>query len=770
MKARRSDVLVRYLGRRLSGRSLNGKLSVLFLLAGTGVAALSLLLLSVVEWAFSRKAIHDDYAVIAGIIADNVNAAVQFGNEKSARDVLAVLSLKKGLVYAEVLLPDGETFAEHGTRPEARMSWELGAESVVRVSYLNSRIEAVAPLIRPREGVVGYVYISGDLDDVYATLVLKAAAVIVAMLLAGLFVLRMASRLGAVITQPILELADTARRISQGHDFSQRQAKAYDDETGQLVESFNSMMDLIQSRDAIIRSNEERFREYFELGVVGMAILDDASRFLEANGELARLLGTTVEELKASVFDEWMAPAVGGVEATTFDLLKKRCEPGYSGEHWLRNKQGERVYMIVAVRRIRPPSEGSYRYIVLLQDITGRKRSEEELLASKRAAEAANRSKDEFLSVMSHELRTPLNPILGFVDLLLRMDDDPERVGMLQAVRKSSEHLLRLITDILEFSRSQAGRLELVEEVVDLSEICSSVVELMRPGAAEREVALALRSVDTTLASGEVELLSDQGKIRQLMLNLISNAIKYNRPGGHVWVDGKVVVGPDGGYSLRISVEDTGIGIPEEMQGYVFEPFTQLDMSLQRRHEGVGLGLAICSRIVERMDGRISLRSSVGIGSIFTFELPVAHRRKAGAPQLAAGSFGEGQVSGLAGRKVLLVEDDLYNKLLVEAILKRIGVEFAWAENGLAALERMREEPFDLVLMDIRMPLMDGLEATRRIRQSETEEDRTPIVAMTAHTSERMRGECLRAGMDGYITKPVEYADLQGYIRRYLAS
>ncbi|MDQ8200939.1 ATP-binding protein [Pelagicoccus enzymogenes] len=787
MRALFSSIWAKLL-RRVSDYSLNRKIALILGLSGLGLILITVVLLAVFDYAFSRRAIVSQYQSLGEVIAMDTTPHLDFEDSIGAEKMLRAFFKNEGLIYGAVFDRYSVKLASIGEIPDG-FAPRFESQGYVELSYLKSRIEVMEPVgsleTGERFGTAlnenalldspgGYVYLVGDLGPIYEAFAVKSLLFVLLLGMGAVLVIWIASRMSRLITVPILELAQTAHRISQDRDFSKRQNKVFNDETGVLVDAFNQMLEQIEEKGAIIRSNEERFREYFELGVAGMAILDSSGRFVEANKRLGELLETDETSLLETVFDDWVVPAEAEKEVGPFQALKERCQPGFSEERWLKGKGGVQIFAIISVRRLaKVLGETDSLYLTLIQDISDRKKAEEALLASKQAAEEANRSKDEFLSVMSHELRTPLNPIIGFVDLLMLTEQNEEQMGMLSSIRRSSEHLLNLITDILEFTRAQGGRLEANPEAFDLPDLCRNAMDIAERSGAANGIEVTLRTLDSKCVPEGVQLFADAGKIRQVVINFLSNAVKYNKDGGKVWLDAKVVELPGEKVEVRIQVEDTGLGISPEMQEFIFEPFTQLDMSLQRKHEGVGLGLSICKRIAECLDGEISVSSEVGKGSVFSLSVPVRYvyderfGESGDAPKLVPRSpeFGV--------NRVLLVEDDVENMKLVEAKLRKLGVPFEWAKNGLVATEKLRDSHYDLVLMDVRMPLMDGLEATKVIRESETERSsgrRVPIVAMTAHASERMRSECHEAGMDGYLSKPVQFEQLECYLKRYLAS
>jgi signal transduction histidine kinase/DNA-binding NarL/FixJ family response regulator len=693
------------------------------------------------EWMSVKANMVRELTTTADVISENCRSSLSFDDSKDAELILSSLRANPTILCCILYDKKGDSFAEY--RKEG-ISKDVKAPIMTERGHVfDSDYLLIFDPITMDQAQIGAISVMADLEPMYQMLrqnILTFIAVLFGSLLIAYVI---SSKLQGVISKPITRLTDIAIDIYEKKEYSIRAEKQSNDEVGILIDSFNQMLEQIQLRDAA---------------------LVDSNQLLEK-----KVLSRTAEITKTN-------------ERLTAEVAER----------------------IKRENELQLAKDGTEKANKRLQESMER--------ANLMAHEAvmANQAKSQFLANMSHEIRTPMNAIIGFSEVLCDSSLDTEQRGFMKIILESANNLLRLINDILDFSKIEAGQLDTETIDFEFSEFIASIDSMLRPKAIEK-------GLEFTIIEDKhfpTHLHTDPTRLRQCIVNILNNAIKFTER-GHIRLHIYMVNKNNDPY-VRFDIEDTGIGIPQEKYNQIFEPFTQADNSHTRKYGGTGLGLTITKQLVELLQGELSLKSEIGKGSTFSvtipagikgdeldrsYRLPLAQEQKPELPQQneiaplpqqtyeavpsqatqikqtieynnkeAAPQPKQRLSSSASGNthynsKVLVAEDSPTNQILIKLLLERMGMKVVIAENGQEAIDMCDKDQFSIIFMDMQMPVMNGYDATRNLKQIGL---KTPIVALTAHAMKGDDKKCYAAGCDDYLTKPIDTNKLKVVLDKYL--
>jgi two-component system sensor histidine kinase/response regulator len=702
----------------------------------------------------------EDLTASAKMIGSNITAALMFHDAGSAREILSALQAKPHVTNACIYDSDGKAFAKYSRDPTEPGSCPPPSQGAG--STANARNIVLFRSIVLNGDSIGAIYIEADLADLNERL-LRFLVIDFVVLLGSLAVaFLLAYRLQRVISGPIQELAETASSVAAHENYSIRAAKTSGDEIGVLFDQFNSMLDRIQQRDVAIQKAhdglEKRVEErtaylnaLIENNPLAIMVLDSAQTVQLCNPAFEQLFQYDRQEVIGKPVDGLLADGDLLSEAHTISLQTRGGKPI---NLMTRRRRKDRSLVDVELHTVglvlNSEVVGS---LVIYQDISVRKLAEEAMQQAKEAAESASRAKSEFLANMSHEIRTPMNGIMGMTELVLDTELDSEQREYLNLAKLSADSLLSLINDILDYSKIEAGKLDIEAIEFNLGDTIGDTMKTLSLRAHQKGLELAY---DTPPDVPDA-LVGDPGRLRQVIVNLIGNAIKFTERGEVILslqTDWKTA----DDIQLHFIISDTGIGIPAEKQAAIFEAFTQADGSMSRTYGGTGLGLTISSRLVALMHGRIWVESELGKGSRFHF---TAHF---GLQKVPARTIVPRDPATLRDMRVLIVDDNATNRQILLKMLINWHTTPLAAESGAKAITALREAQglgrhFPLILVDAQMPEMDGFALAESIKRNP--EWGTATIMMLSSAGQRGDAKrCRELGIAAYLTKPVRQAEL----------
>ncbi len=532
----------------------------------------------------------------------------------------------------------------------------------------------------------------------------------------------------------------------------------------------------IRNTEEQILDNQKRLATIFNAAPVAMVIINENYQIKRANEAALELLKRDFIDICEQAIGNGFrcSHSYDDPRGCSFSSACQQChlrqmlrqvskclEPQALESRWQLLIDGDKTDYWFKIRTVPMPVDGKYHMLVVFSDVTDYKIAEKELRNAKEAAEVANRAKSQFLANMSHEIRTPLNGLLGMIDLTLLTNLTDEQKENLNIAKDCANSLLSVINDILDISKMEAGKLIINSVNFDIKSLIAKTILLHSVRAREKGLSLSYQITNDLPAY----VIGDPNRLQQILNNLISNAIKFTDI-GHVILLVEQQSSANGDILLKFIVSDTGIGISPDEMPHLFRNFSQVDGSYTRKYGGTGLGLAISKQLIELMSGNIGVTSEKGKGSQFFFTI----KFETGQPESSVPQSALEEQSLESELAILLVEDDKGNQILINRMLSRKGYEVEIANNGHEALQILTAKKFDIILMDIQMPEMDGIQTTAKIRELEkNSNDHIPIIAVTAHALQGDKEKFLAAGMDEYLSKPVQLNELFAVIEKMAA-
>ena len=688
------------------------------------------------------------------MIGESCKATLAFNASEEARQDLALLRADPSIVYAILYDKEGKLFAQY-TRDNAEEKNTTHETEPDSCRYRDGYI-VLCQRLELDGDILGTLHIQADLRQMYSSLGKNITIVILMTLLAALIAYILSDRLQKLITKPVSDLVQTTKTVSENKDYSLRCAKNTDDEVGQLVEAYNDMLSQIQQRDlALVDANEtleqrvqhrtEELAKIIENNPTGIIMVDTRTRkVVRANQKACKMSGYSQDALLGQPCNKFICAS----EADRCPILDQQQEVDMS-ERAITKSDGSILPIIKSVVKI--DIDGHEYLLESFTDITKLKEAEVALIKAKEAAEAASLAKSEFLANMSHEIRTPMNGVFGMTEFLLDTDLSTEQREYGETIRNSAESLMTIINDILDFSKIEAKKLSIDPIPFDLQVTLEEMGNMLATRIGEKDVEFIIRYAPGTPR----RVIGDPGRIRQILTNFVSNAVKFTHQ-GHILINVECGKKEDSRANFQFFVEDTGIGIPADKLDSIFDKFTQADNSTTRKYGGTGLGLAISKELVELMGGSIGVKSKESEGSTFWFSLPLEVDLQPDSLTIPR--------SELEDVRILVVDDHEINRRIFDEQLNNWDLRHEIYPSSTEALQALRQakqsgDPYQIAILDYQMPDMDGISLGQAIKSDPDIRD-TVILLLTSvgHRNEVKKVD--EVGFSAYMVKPVNQSQL----------
>ncbi len=570
-----------------------------------------------------------------------------------------------------------------------------------------------------------------------------------------------------LISGPLHQLLKAQSELSQG-DLSSRLAFNECREMSAVAQGFNDMVEQLSLAIRLSEEGEAHYRSLMDTAPDGIITANQKQMIIDFNTAAEYIFGYRRDEVLGQPLHILLPEEYRDMHPEQLRTFEKEADNSRRMSQGRRvhgqRKDGSVVSLEIGIAKV--VGAESVLFTAVVRDATENIKFEQDLLEAKNEAEAATEAKSNFLANMSHEIRTPMNGVLGLTSLLLDSSLDEKQRTHLQTIYNSGESLLSILNDILDFSKIEAGKMDLEEHDFHVGVVCNDIVSILQSKAADKGLSLQ-EELDESVPK---RVRGDSGRLRQILMNLVGNAIKFTEAGSVRIVVRKEQDTDTSGDLLRFSVQDTGIGIPKDRLNKLFRAFSQVDASHARKFGGTGLGLTISKRLSELMGGTIGVTSTEGEGTEFWFTIRIGVAEEDESDVSIDDGVIEFTEQEQEHTHILLAEDNRVNQMVALGFLRKMGLKADAVANGQEALDALKTIPYDLVLMDMQMPEMDGLTASELIRSEHSNvlDHNLPIIAMTANALDVDRERCMEAGMNDFMSKPVDINTLRKKIARWL--